>query len=77
MVSTNFYDLSWTQSTMYLDGRRILNIVKAIIKRTRDLSKEEWRRATIPFYEKAAQTEPLQANHQFTPGADWFYRYTF
>ena len=30
----------------------------------------------IPFL-KAAQTEPLQANHQFTPDAIGFYHYIF
>ena len=37
------------------------------------LTKEEWRRAFQFIFIKAGQTEQLQANHQFTPDAIWFY----
>lgn len=36
------------------------------------LDKEEWRRAYQFLLMKAAQTEPLQANHQFTPDSIGF-----
>ncbi len=60
---------------MYLDGKTDLDIVKNNSKKLKelDLSKEEWRRAyQFLFMKVAAQTEPLQANHQFTPDAIGF-----
>ena len=36
------------------------------------LSQEEWRRAFQFIFIKAAQTEQLQANHQFTPDSVGF-----
>jgi len=57
-----------------LDGQTDLEIVKKNnqgLKRL-NLSKEEWRRVYQFILMKGAQTEPLQANHQFTPDAIGF-----
>ena len=73
-LSTNFYDALIEQNGMYLDGQTDLaevtqnnQTLKAL-----ELSKEEWRRAYQFILMKAAQTEPLQANHQFTPDSIGF-----
>ena len=73
-LSTNFYDALIEQNAMYLDGKTYLDIVKNNSKKLKELglSKEEWRRAYQFLFMKAAQTEPLQANHQFTPDAIGF-----
>ena len=73
-LSTNFYDALIEQNAMYLDGKTDLDIVKNNSKKLKELglSKEEWRRAYQFLFMKAAQTEPLQANHQFTPDAIGF-----
>ena len=42
--------------------------------RSLELTKEEWRRAYQFVFIKASQTEPLQANHQFTPDAIGFFK---
>ena len=52
-------------------GRKSLEEVLAKLKEL-GLSKEEWRRAYQFLFMKATQTEPLQANHQFTPDAIGF-----
>ena len=71
---TNFYDALVEQNGIYLDG----NTEQATVKKNNEtlkslkLSKEEWRRAYQFFLMKAAQTEPLQANHQFTPDSIGF-----
>ena len=70
-LTTNFYDALIEQNGIYLDGQTNLEDVKKnnqALKRLA-LRKEEWLRTYQFFLMKAAQTEPLQANHQFTPDA--------
>lgn len=73
-LSTNFYDALIEQNGIYLDGQTDLEIVKKNHQTLKSLklSKEEWRRAYQFILMKASQTEPLQANHQFTPDAVGF-----
>ena len=73
-LSTNFYDALIEQNGIYLDGQTDLEIVKKNHQTLKSLklSKEEWRRAYQFILMKASQTEPLQANHQFTPDAIGF-----
>ena len=68
-LQTNFYDALVEQNAIYLDGQTELTLVKENNQRLKDLnlSKEEWRRSFQYLLMKAAQTEPLKANHQFTP----------
>lgn len=68
-LQTNFYDALVEQNAIYLDGQTELTLVKGNNQRLKDLNlnKEEWRRSFQYILMKAAQTEPLQANHQFTP----------
>ena len=68
-LQTNFYDALVEQNAIYLDGQTELTLVKENNQHLKDLnlSKEEWRRSFQYLLMKAAQTEPLQANHQFTP----------
>lgn len=68
-LQTNFYDALVEQNAIYLDGETELTLVKENNQRLKDLnlSKEEWRRSFQYLLMKAAQTEPLQPNHQFTP----------
>ena len=68
-LTTNFYDALIEQNGIYLDGQTNLEDVKKnnqALKRLA-LRKEEWLRTYQILLMKAAQTEPLQANHQFTP----------
>ena len=70
-LTTNFYDALIEQNGIYLDGQTKLEDVKKnnqALKRLA-LRKEEWLRTYQFLLMKAAQTEPLQANHQFTPDA--------
>ena len=70
-LMTNFYDALIEQNGIYLDGQTNLEDVKKnnqALKRLA-LRKEEWLRTYQFLLMKAAQTEPLQANHQFTPDA--------
>ena len=70
-LTTNFYDALIEQNGIYLDGQTNLEQVKKnnqALKRLA-LRKEEWLRTYQFLLMKAAQTEPLQANHQFTPDA--------
>ena len=70
-LATNFYDALIEQNGIYLDGQTKLEDVKKnnqALKRLA-LRKEEWLRTYQFLLMKAAQTEPLQANHQFTPDA--------
>lgn len=71
---TNFYDALVEQNGIYLDGNTELATVKKNNETLKSLklSKEEWRRAYQFLLMKAAQTEPLQANHQFTPDSIGF-----
>ena len=68
-LATSFYDALIEQNGIYLDGQTNLEDVKKnnqALKRLA-LRKEEWLRTYQFLLMKAAQTEPLQANHQFTP----------
>lgn len=70
-LATNFYDALVEQNSIYLDGETELERVKAnnqALKRLA-LRKEEWLKTYQFLLMKAGQTEPLQANHQFTPDA--------
>ncbi len=70
-LTTNFYDALVEQNSIYLDGETELNQVKEnnqALKRLA-LRKEEWLKTYQFLLMKAGQTEPLQANHQFTPDA--------
>lgn len=70
-LATNFYDALVEQNSIYLDGETELNQVKdnnQALKRLA-LRKEEWLKTYQFLLMKAGQTEPLQANHQFTPDA--------
>ena len=70
-LATSFYDALIEQNGTYLDGQTELEQVKTnnqALKRLA-LRKEEWLRTYQFLLLKAAQIEPLQANHQFTPDA--------
>ena len=70
-LATNFYDALVEQNSIYLDGETELNQIKEnnqALKRLA-LRKEEWLKTYQFLLMKAGQTEPLQANHQFTPDA--------
>ena len=70
-LATSFYDALIEQNGIDLDGQTNLEQVKKnnhALKRLA-LRKEEWLRTYQFLLMKAAQTEPLQANHQFTPDA--------
>ena len=70
-LATNFYDALVEQNSIYLDGETELGQVKdnnQALKRLA-LRKEEWLKTYQFLLMKAGQTEPLQANHQFTPDA--------
>ena len=71
---TSFYDALVEQNGSYLDGNIELDSVRQNNEKLKalKLSKEEWRRAYQFLLMKAAQTEPLQANHQFTPDSIGF-----
>ena len=70
-LATNFYDALVEQNSIYLDGETDLEQIKEnnqTLKRLA-LRKEEWLKTYQFLLMKANQTEPLQANHQFTPDA--------
>ena len=71
---TSFYDALIEQNGSYLDGDIELDSVRQNNEKLKalKLSKEEWQRAYQFLLMKAAQTEPLQANHQFTPDSIGF-----
>ncbi|MBF7051375.1 class I SAM-dependent methyltransferase [Streptococcus sp. HF-2466] len=71
---TSFYDALIEQNGSYMDGDIELDSVRQNNEKLKalKLSKEEWRRAYQFLLMKAAQTEPLQANHQFTPDSIGF-----
>lgn len=73
-LSTNFYDALVEQNGIYLDGNSDIAEILNNNKKLKDLrlNKEEWRRTYQFIFMKASQTEPLQANHQFTPDAIGF-----
>ena len=70
-LATSFYDALIEQNGIYLDGQTNLEQVKKNNEALKRLAfrKEEWLRTYQFLLMKAAQTEPLQANHQFTPDA--------
>lgn len=70
-LGTSFYDALIEQNVAYLEGKSELETVTKNNQELKRLAlrKEEWRRAYQFLLIKAAQTEPLQANHQFTPDA--------
>ena len=70
-LATNFYDALIEQNGIYLDGQTNLEQVKKNNQALKCLAlrKEEWLRTYQFLLMKASQTEPLQANHQFTPDA--------
>ena len=70
-LATSFYDALIEQNGIYLDGQTNLEQVKKNNQSLKRLAlrKEEWLRTYQFLLMKAAQTEPLQANHQFTPDA--------
>lgn len=73
-LKTHIYDALIEQNSFYLGADGADDRVKANNDKLRllDLTKEEWRRAFQFLFIKAAQTEQLQANHQFTPDAIGF-----
>ena len=73
-LKTNSYDALIEQNAIYLDGKTENKTVLANDQALCDLnlSKEEWRRAYQFLFIKLAQSEPLQANHQFTPDSIGF-----
>mgnify|MGYP002744343820 FL=1 len=70
-LATNFYDALVEQNSIYLDGETELEQVKENNQSLKRLAlrKEEWLKTYQFLLMKAGQTEPLQANHQFTPDA--------
>lgn len=73
-IKTNLYDALIEQNSFYLGSECSDEKVKennAILHQLA-LDKEEWRRTFQFIFIKAAQTEKLQANHQFTPDAIGF-----
>ena len=73
-MKTHIYDALIEQNSFYLGAEGANETVAANNEKLRqlDLTKEEWRRAFQFIFIKAAQTEALQANHQFTPDAIGF-----
>ena len=73
-LATNFYDALIEQNSLYLEENPEVDFVKVNNQEVRNLSlsAEEWRRTFQFLLMKASQTEPLQANHQFTPDAITF-----
>ncbi|QMS96493.1 class I SAM-dependent methyltransferase [Streptococcus equinus] len=73
-LKTHIYDALIEQNSFYLGAEGASEVVAANNEKLRqlNLTKEEWRRAFQFIFIKAAQTEALQANHQFTPDAIGF-----
>ncbi|KXT74454.1 Adenine-specific methyltransferase [Streptococcus sp. DD10] len=71
VLGTSFYDALIEQNVAYIEQKSELEIITKNNQELKRLAlrKEEWRRAYQFVLIKAAQTEPLQANHQFTPDA--------
>ncbi|MGT2845938.1 class I SAM-dependent methyltransferase [Streptococcus massiliensis] len=74
ILGTSFYDALIEQNGLYLNPNSNASFVDKNNQKLRQLalSKEEWRRSFQFLLIKANQTEPLQANHQFTPDAIGF-----
>ncbi|AUP32574.1 Adenine methyltransferase [Streptococcus agalactiae] len=73
-LKTHIYDALIEQNSYYLGSSCNLDIVVVNNQKLRqlDLSQEEWRRTFQFIFIKSAQTEQLQANHQFTPDSIGF-----
>lgn len=73
-LKTHIYDALIEQNSFYLGAEGAEALVQANNDKLRqlNLTKEEWRRAFQFIFIKAAQTESLQANHQFTPDSIGF-----
>ncbi len=73
-LKTHIYDALIEQNSFYLGAEGAEDLVQANNDKLRqlNLTKEEWRRAFQFIFIKAAQTESLQANHQFTPDSIGF-----
>ena len=74
ILGTSFYDALIEQNGLYLNPNSNASFVDKNNQKLRQLalSKEEWRRSFQFLLIKANQTEPLQADHQFTPDAIGF-----
>ena len=70
-LSTNFYDALIEQNILYLQDEPETRIVLENNQKLAalELTAKEWIKVYQFILMKAAQTEPLQANHQFTPDA--------
>lgn len=68
-LKTHIYEAIIEQNAYYLSGEGSDELIKTNNKVLKDLalSQEEWRRTFQFLFIKAAQTEPLQPNHHFTP----------
>lgn len=73
-LKTHIYDALIEQNSFYLGAEGAEDLVQANNDKLRqlNLTKEEWRRAFQFIFIKVAQTESLQANHQFTPDSIGF-----
>lgn len=73
-LKTNIYDAMIEHNVYYLNDDSQDETIRANNTALKELSlsAEEWRRAYQFLFIKAAQTEPLQANHQFTPDSIGF-----
>lgn len=73
-LKTHIYDALIEQNSYYLGSSCDLDMVVVNNQKLRqlDLSQEEWRRTFQFIFIKSAQTEQLQANHQFTPDSIGF-----
>ncbi|MBM7643373.1 class I SAM-dependent methyltransferase [Streptococcus loxodontisalivarius] len=73
-IKTNIYDALIEQNSFYLGAQGAPETIQANNAKLAELhlTKEEWRRTFQFIFIKAAQTEGLQANHQFTPDAIGF-----
>ncbi len=73
-LKTHIYDALIEQNSFYLGTEGAPDIISKNNKKLRELelTQEEWRRAFQFVFIKAAQTEQLQTNHQFTPDAIGF-----
>ncbi|HEL0564971.1 TPA: class I SAM-dependent methyltransferase [Streptococcus equi subsp. zooepidemicus] len=73
-LKTHIYDAIVEQNSFYLGAQGASPQVAKNIETLKalQLTKEEWRQAYQFVLIKAGKTEPLQANHQFTPDAIGF-----
>ncbi|AXQ79680.1 class I SAM-dependent methyltransferase [Streptococcus chenjunshii] len=73
-IKTHLYDALIEQNAFYLGASSTDQQVNDNNQRLHqlNLTKEEWRRVFQFIFIKAAQTEQLQANHQFTPDSIGF-----